>query len=90
MALRIHPSIGVARLGNSPEQFYLAPQQIGQLPFEADPFGNKGGPVQHFKDAAGRVRRQGQPFQLLQADGTELTLDSPSCAVDPVDCPSGE
>lgn len=78
MALRIHPSIGVARLGNSPEQFYLAPQQIGQLPFEADPFGNKGGPVQHFKDAAGRVRRQGQPFQLLQADGTELTLDSPS------------
>ena len=49
MALRIHPSVGVARLGNSPEQFYLAPEQIGQLPFEADPFGNKGGPVQHFK-----------------------------------------
>lgn len=40
MALRIHPSVGVARLGNSPEQFYLAPEKIGQLPFEADPFGN--------------------------------------------------
>jgi len=77
MATRIHPSIGVARLGNSPEQFYLAPQQIGQLPFEADPFGNRAGVVQHFKDDAGRVRRQGQPFVLLDDSGQELTLDHP-------------
>lgn len=78
MATRIHPSVGVARLGNSPEQFYLAPQQTGQLPFEADPFGNRGGPVQHFKDDAGRVRRQGQPFVLLDDSGQELTLDHPA------------
>lgn len=77
MATRIHPSIGVARLGNSPEQFYLAPQQIGQLPFEADPFGNRAGVVQHFKDDAGRVRRQGQPFVLLDDSGQELTLNHP-------------
>lgn len=74
MATHIHPSVGIARLGNSPEQFYLAPQQIGQLPFEADPFGNRLGPVQHFKDDAGRVRRQGQPFVLLDDSGQEVTL----------------
>ncbi|MBU1621059.1 MAG: CTQ-dependent lysine 6-oxidase LodA [Gammaproteobacteria bacterium] len=78
MALRIHPSVGVARLGNSPEQFYLAPEKTGQLPFEADPFGNKGEPVHQFKDYAGRVRRQGQAFKLLSEDGTELTLDNPN------------
>ncbi|MBY0420204.1 MAG: CTQ-dependent lysine 6-oxidase LodA, partial [Pararheinheimera sp.] len=78
MALSIHPSVGVARLGNSPEQFYLAPEKIGQLPFEADPFGNKGEAVHQFKDYAGRVRRQGQPFKILAEDGSELTLDSPN------------
>ncbi|EGM78558.1 hypothetical protein Rhein_1334 [Rheinheimera sp. A13L] len=78
MALRIHPSVGVARLGNSPEQFYLAPEKTGQLPFEADPFGNQGEPVHQFKDYAGRVRRQGQAFKLLSEDGTELTLDNPN------------
>lgn len=76
MALSIHPSVGVARLGNSPEQFYLAPQHTGQLPFEADSYGNQQGPVITFKDDVGRVRRQGQPFRILQADGSELTLDS--------------
>ncbi|SEA50959.1 CTQ-dependent lysine 6-oxidase LodA [Alkalimonas amylolytica] len=78
MTLSIHPSIGVARLGNSPGQFYLAPDQIGQLPFEADAYGNRLGPVQHFKDAAGQVRRQGQLFKLLTAEGDEVTLDSPN------------
>ncbi|OBP16540.1 hypothetical protein A5320_03855 [Rheinheimera sp. SA_1] len=76
MALCIHPSVGVARLGNSPEQFYLAPDHIGQLPFEADSYGNPLGTVQTFKDAVGRVRRQGQPFRIFAEDGAELTLNS--------------
>ena len=76
MALCIHPSVGVARLGNSPEQFYLAPDYIGQLPFEADSFGNRQGTVQTFKDAVGRVRRQGQPFRIFAENGAELTLNS--------------
>ncbi|MCL4103593.1 UNVERIFIED_CONTAM: hypothetical protein GTU68_059672 [Idotea baltica] len=78
MELKIHPSVGVARLGNSPEQFYLAPDVIGGLPYEADANGNPKGPVINFKDEAGRVRRQGQSFKVYQSDGTELTLDSPN------------
>ena len=30
----IHPAIGVARVGNSPESYYLAPDSIGGLPTE--------------------------------------------------------
>ncbi|MBQ0740230.1 LodA/GoxA family CTQ-dependent oxidase, partial [Aquimarina celericrescens] len=43
MNLKISPSVGVARLGNSPQQFCLSPDTIGGLPFEADAFGNKKG-----------------------------------------------
>ena len=77
MGLSIHPSVGVARLGNSHGQFYLAPDKIGGLPFEADQHGNQLGTINNFKDAAGLVRRQGQPFKIYQ-DGVELTLDSPN------------
>lgn len=78
MNLNIYPSVGVARLGNSHGQFYLAPTTIGGLPYEADPYGNPTAYVQNFKDPAGQVRRQGQPFKIYQDDGTEITLDSPN------------
>jgi len=32
----IHPKIGVARLGNSPEQYYLSPETVGGLPVRCD------------------------------------------------------
>lgn len=75
--LKLSPSVGVARLGNSTGQFCLSPDKIGGLPFEADQFGNKLGTVKHFKDEAGQIRRQGQLFRLLDADGNEITLNSP-------------
>lgn len=80
---RLSPSVGVARLGNAPGQFYLAPTEIGGLPQEADRFGNAKGPVGNFKDTKGRVRRQGQPFRIYCEDKgkqRELTLDSPEIA----------
>ena len=80
MTLRIHPSVGVGRLGNSAEEFYLAPDAIGGLPIEADSYGNPIGPVVSFKDAAGQVKRQGQPFKIVSDDGSELTLNSPNVA----------
>ncbi|SHL08441.1 L-lysine 6-oxidase [Nitrosospira sp. Nsp11] len=76
MQCKIHPSIGVARLGSSKGQFCLSPESIGGLPFEADQYGNKQGTIVHFKDDVGQVRRQGQPFKVYQADGSELTLNS--------------
>lgn len=78
MNLTLHPSIGVARLGNSRGQFCLSPDDIGGLPYEADAYGNQLGPVKKFKDPAGQVRRQGQPFKIFQEDGSELTLNSPN------------
>jgi len=85
MTYSIFPSVGVARIGNSEGQFYLAPDAIGGLPYEADEFGNKTdargcelGSVKNFKDAAGQVRRQGQLFQIFDENGNELTLNSPN------------
>jgi L-lysine 6-oxidase len=92
MALRyeIHPSIGVARVGNSPESFYLAPETIGGLPIECDNHGTPGlvngcpKPVEQFRDAEGCVRRQGARFRLFVYDdsnrsdrGREVTLGDP-------------
>src|SRR5262245_49848336 len=57
----IHPAIGVARVGNSPEEWYPGPEVPGPhlVP--------EGG----FKDSAGRIKRQVARFRLygLDADG---------------------
>ena len=78
----IHPSIGVARLGNSgeddpPGQFYIAPEEIGGLPIECDAQGNEiivnGKPkrVEKFKDDAGRVKRQAARFKIFKCDDSK-------------------
>jgi L-lysine 6-oxidase len=74
----IHPKIGVARLGNSPAEFYLGPERTGGLPIACDALGDPiviDGGVEHvrrFKDAAGAVKRQAARFRIFQhaADGT--------------------
>jgi L-lysine 6-oxidase len=74
MRFEIHPSIGIARVGNSPEQFYLAPDTAGGLPTECKPDGTpimtkgKPTPVSKFKDAQGRVRRQAARFRVFVFD----------------------
>jgi hypothetical protein len=73
---RIHPGIGVARLGNSPDSFYIGPQQRAELPTECDALGNPiyspdGMTVQRvaaFKDGEGRVRRQAARFEVWVYD----------------------
>jgi hypothetical protein len=70
---RIHPSIGVGRLGNSFSEFYLAPDKIGALPIEADAHGNPvfvdGKPkrVSEFKDPEGRIKRQAATFSIYRS-----------------------
>ncbi|EMI40885.1 CTQ-dependent lysine 6-oxidase LodA [Rhodopirellula sp. SWK7] len=69
---QIHPRVGTARVGNSPEQFYLAPETIGGLPIQCDENGNvmqdEGGTrfVDQFKDSLGRVRRQAARFRIFE------------------------
>lgn len=75
--LRIHPAIGLARVGNS-EEYYLAPETsagmaqpgtnlVGGLPIqpgtESDPITDQG-----LRDAGGALKRQAQRFRIYQYD----------------------
>src|SRR6218665_3284014 len=78
----IHPSIGIGRLGNSHDAFYLAPESIGGLPIEADAQGNpvmvQGKPkyVTEFKDRQGRIKRQAATFRIYKTvDGKKVPVD---------------
>src|SRR5258708_33867597 len=61
--LRIHPAIGVARLGNS-EQFFIGPENPG-LPGNWDSGTAK---FKAFKDAQGKILRQAARFHIFQFD----------------------
>src|ERR1700680_404272 len=73
---KIHPGIGIARLGNSDTEFYIAPETPASLPQECDSMGNPrfGADgvtpvlVSKFKDAQGRIKRQAARFQVFVYD----------------------
>ena len=72
---KIFPAIGIARLGNSPSEFFLGPESPGLGP-------DSGG---SFKDSEGRVKRQAARYRLYAFDETgaavaELTADHPDVA----------
>lgn len=73
-AYKIHPAIGIARVGNSPDSFYLSPERTGAPPIDCGPDGLpivKNGveqPVTQYKDAKNRVRRQGARFRIFVYD----------------------
>lgn len=78
MLFKIHPAIGIARVGDSPDEFYLAPEEGGQLPNELLPDG-KEQPITKFKDGEGRVKRQAARFRVFGYDdqgkkGQELAV----------------
>jgi L-lysine 6-oxidase len=82
---RIHPAIGFARVGNSPDSFYLEPTSVGGLPIECDEAGNakhddQGNdiPVTQFK-MAGQIRRQAARFRVYRyEDGKDPVEVSPN------------
>lgn len=66
----IHPAIGIARVGNSPTEWFLGPEVPGPHPV----------PVDGFKDAEGRLKRQAARFRVYGLDAAgwvvgELTAD---------------
>ncbi len=73
---RIHPGIGIARLGNSPHEFCITPEKPAALPLECDARGNPlvspdgltEQTVTTFKDAEGRIKRQAARFQIYVYD----------------------
>lgn len=87
---RIHPGIGVARLGNSPDEICITPEEPAALPIDCDaqgsprlsPDGETELRVQRFKDGSGRIKRQAARFQVYVYDdespeGRPLKLGDP-------------
>src|SRR6516162_9214033 len=78
---KIHPAIGIARVGNS-SNFYLAPEKTGGLPIQCNPDGTAPQPEQPvtaFKDDAGAIKRQAARFRVFVYDaanpsGRELQI----------------
>src|ERR1700686_5584027 len=73
---RIHPGLGIARLGNSPDAFCISPEEPAALPLDCDRDGNplytadgeSEKRIKTFKDAEGRVKRQAARFQVWVYD----------------------
>lgn len=82
---RIHPGIGIARLGDSPDGICISPEGPARLPIACDSSGNTGKtetPVKTFKDRKGRIKRQAARFQIYVYDdddpeGRPLTIGDP-------------
>jgi hypothetical protein len=67
---RIHPAIGIARLGDSPADYFVGPEAPGVLPLlnqVDEPSFARG----NYKDEAHRIKRQGARFRVY-----EYTYDS--------------
>ena len=82
--LKIHPAIGIARVGNDPRAFFLGPEVPGVGPVGADagvgtPVSS--GPFSGFKTSASAIKRQAQRFYVFFhqgiADAIEVNLDHP-------------
>ncbi|MGJ8625863.1 MAG: LodA/GoxA family CTQ-dependent oxidase [Sulfitobacter sp.] len=69
VSVAIHPAIGIARIGNAPDDWFLAADVRGATPQDAD----------GYRDAEGRIKRQVARFRiyatLKSGDIRELTAD---------------
>jgi hypothetical protein len=61
--VRIHPAIGIARLGNSRDGYFIGPEIPGRVPA-----------VQHYRDATQRLKRQAARFHLFAFDEDDRLL----------------
>lgn len=68
---KIHPAIGVARVGDSPESFFIGPEKPGDLGVEIAKDGAET-PIADHK-AAGKIKRQGARFRVFEYDKDDTT-----------------
>lgn len=63
---KVHPAIGIARVGNSPDEFFVGPERVHERP---EPPGG-------FKDPQCRVKRQAARFRVFahHDDGTSAEV----------------
>jgi hypothetical protein len=60
----VHPAFGIARVGNSPTDWYLGPETPGPHPM----------PPGGFKDASGRIKPQAARFRLYGLDSNDQVV----------------
>jgi hypothetical protein len=66
---KIHPGIGIARVGDSEQDFFIGPELPGRGPVELSAGVEQ--PVTSFKDGSFRVKRQAARFRLFAYDEDE-------------------
>ena len=62
---RIHPAIGIARVGDSLDEFFVGPEAPGVLPEPKKP-GDASPHPGKYKDALQRIKRQGARFRIYE------------------------
>jgi hypothetical protein len=62
---RIHPAIGIARIGDSPDDFFIGPEAPGILPTLKKP-GDASAQLGKYKDPQQRIKRQGARFRVYE------------------------
>src|SRR2546423_14841372 len=65
MIFKIYPPIGIARVGNSPDKFFIGPETPGSLGVELQPDGTET-PVTQFKENGQLIKRQAARFRIFQ------------------------
>lgn len=61
---KVHPGIGIARVGNSPDEFFISPEIPGVNPVEI--VSGIEQPLQKYKDSSGRIKRQAARFRVFE------------------------
>jgi hypothetical protein len=62
---RIHPAIGIARVGDSPDDYFIGPEVPGIPPTLNKPDGSSSQPGK-YKDGQHRIKRQGARFRVYE------------------------
>ncbi len=71
---KIHPAIGIARVGNSPEECFVGPELPWAVP----------APKTGYKDSQGRLKRQAAQFRIYfyEPDGSVIELTSENATIE--------
>lgn len=97
MLFKIHPAIGIARVGDSPDGFCIGPDGTGELPIACDAQGQplrtpdgREQRIEAFKDSQRRILRQAARFRIHvhAPDGSEHELRLGE-SIEAIDTPSG-
>lgn len=77
-SIRIHPAIGIARLGNSPDEYFIGPEIPGDRSIPLEEPGDRSIPPDGYKDSKCRIKRQAARFRIFahHNDGRTTEIQS--------------